>query len=218
VAVLAIAVIAALPIVANTAFVKDRIATAARDAIGRNLTIAGDIEVSLFPPVHVVLGDVRLANAPGAAADNMVTIGALDISIDAMASIDGAVIIDLMTVNDPKIWLEANVAGRPNWDIDSTQASTGSAVGGQGSATSPKSIAPPEIRVGSIRIEGGARSGARARGLASRACSGSCSRSRTCAGGGSRAGPSRGSGREEIGPAGSRWNPPGLARIDDALV
>ena len=156
-------VVFGLPFVINTGFVKDRIAGAAQDATGRALAIDGDIDLSLFPTLSLDVSDVRLANAEGGVAEQMVTVSSLSASIDSMALIGGSVIIDSVVVREPAIFLEQNVGGRPNWEMtpppsDDAASAPGESADDTASAGPAEASAPPEIRIGLIQIENGALS------------------------------------------------------------
>jgi len=158
---LVVLVVVGLPFVINTGFVKDRIAGAAEDATGRVLAIDGDISLSLFPSLSLDVSGVRLANAEGGVAAEMVSIGSLSASLDGMALIGGSTVIDSVVIRDPAIYLEADAGGRPNWELAPQATDDAGGGGGTDAGDSPVSEpeaagTPPEIRIGLIQIENGA--------------------------------------------------------------
>ena len=119
-AVLVVLVVAAAliaPFVIPTDTVRKELLAQIETATGREARIDGDFSVSLLPRVQVVAGDFSLANAPGGAAKNMVELDRLQVRVALFPLIGGRVEIDSFVLNEPKIALEVDRNGRPNWEF-----------------------------------------------------------------------------------------------------
>ena len=65
VVVLVLAAVVFVPLIFDPNDHKDEIAALAKERMGRDLTIQGDIGLTVFPWVGIELGVVELGNAPG---------------------------------------------------------------------------------------------------------------------------------------------------------
>ena len=96
---------------------------------GRALAIDGPIEVSILPAPEITMADLRIANAPGAAASELARIASLDLSLALGPLIGGEVAVTSMTMVEPVFELEHLADGRPNWLVESA---AGAAAAGAG--------------------------------------------------------------------------------------
>ena len=96
---------------------KTQIAQAAKDATGRELTIKGDMRLSLLPRLELEAEDVSFANVPGAAQADMVRLKKLLVQLQVLPLISGEVRIDSFVLVEPVIHLEIDKDGRPNWQF-----------------------------------------------------------------------------------------------------
>lgn len=87
-------------------------------ALGRNLTIAGNVDVSLGRTATVVAEDVRLANAPWGSEPYMVRAGRVRLSVDVASLMSGPVRVRDVEVERVRIVFETDAAGRWNWMPD----------------------------------------------------------------------------------------------------
>jgi len=96
---------------------RDRISAGVKEATGRDLVIAGDISVSVFPWLAVEIGRTELGNADGFGADQFLSFEEASLSVRIMPLIFrqqievGAASLDGLTVN-----LEVAGNGVTNWD------------------------------------------------------------------------------------------------------
>ncbi|MGE0716842.1 MAG: AsmA family protein, partial [Alphaproteobacteria bacterium] len=102
---------------------RDRIAREAEAATGRKLTIAGDIGLAMLPSPRLRVRDVRLANAPGAAVPDMVTLKALEIDVALWPLLTGAIDVTRVTLVEPVIELQTLPDGSGNWVMKPSAAS-----------------------------------------------------------------------------------------------
>lgn len=84
-------------------------------ALERQVTIAGDMSFSLSLSPSVALGEVTLANPPGASRPEMATIGRLEGQVELLPLLRGDIRIVRLVANDLDLVLETDADGRPNW-------------------------------------------------------------------------------------------------------
>jgi uncharacterized protein involved in outer membrane biogenesis len=93
-----------------------------KDATGRDLVIAGDLNlaVSLSPTLEVF--NITFANAPWGEAGDMVSLKQLDAKVDLLALLQGRVDIDYVVLDGLKVVLQTDGKGRANWEFDAPRA------------------------------------------------------------------------------------------------
>ncbi|AUZ84007.1 AsmA family protein [Methylophaga nitratireducenticrescens] len=120
--IIAIAALAALPFVIDPNDYKDEIAAQVEKATGRQLTLQGDIELSVFPWVALELGPLSLSNANGFKSDSFASVEAAEIRIKLMPLLKKQLEMDTIVLDGLLLNLETNKEGVTNWD-DLTKAS-----------------------------------------------------------------------------------------------
>lgn len=166
--VLVVAALVAAPFLIPVETYKQQIASATRDATGRELVIGGDFGVSLLPSIALEAEDVAFANAPGASTPQMATLQALRVKLQLWPLLTGEVRVDEFVLVEPVINLEVDKNGRANWDFggappaDEAAATTAEpATGGGGPAAGLKQLSLGDVRLVDGRINYfDARSGA----------------------------------------------------------
>lgn len=158
--VLVAAAVLALPALVPAERIKNEAAAAVKAATGRDLTIAGDVDVSVFPALAVQVADVALANPPGFAAKDMLRLKSLDIQLRLFPLLSGRVEVDAFVLTAPVVALEIDRKGRANWVFE-TGAEAGTASRPAGGTAGGG--APADIRLGDVRIVDGRVSYADAR-------------------------------------------------------
>lgn len=138
---------------------KDKITVAVRDATGRELTIGGDIGISLWPPVELEVQDVAFANAPGASPGHMASLKQLRIDVDVLSLLSDAVKIDSFVLVEPEIHLQIDKDGVANWTLVRAEQEAPAATGEAEPDEAPDQTAggglPENIFLGDVRLEGG---------------------------------------------------------------
>ena len=76
--IIAVASLVALPFVVDPNDYKDEISSQVEKATGRNLTLQGDIGLSVFPWIALELGPLSLSNAQGFKADSFAKVEAAE--------------------------------------------------------------------------------------------------------------------------------------------
>ncbi len=114
--VLALAAAAvALPFLVDPNDYKDEIANAVKKNTGRDLTIDGDLGLSVFPWVGINTGRLALANAPGFGADPLAQVDEVDVKVKLMPLLRKQLEVNTVALHGLTLNLVTNAAGRTNW-------------------------------------------------------------------------------------------------------
>ena len=92
--VLLVAAVVALPFMIPVDTLRDQAIAAVKENTGRDLTIGGEMSLSLFPSIALAADDVRLSNAPGAEAPDMVSVKQIRLELQLLPLIGGTVRLD----------------------------------------------------------------------------------------------------------------------------
>ena len=95
---------------------KDDITSAVRDATGRELSIDGDLKLSVFPWLGVSLGHSILGNAPGFGDTPMASVDAVDIKVRLLPLLERRVEMKTVLLHGLRLNLARKADGRSNWD------------------------------------------------------------------------------------------------------
>ena len=146
-----LAVVAIAPGIIPVAAYKDRIETAASEAVGRDVTIGDELSFRVFPRTAFRVSDLTIANEAGFEGDHLARVAEADIGVKLMPFIFArSVEVDRFVLTEPDIILARNANGDVNWNLaGGAPADTGNAGGG---------TQYRDIRLGDVRIvDGGAR-------------------------------------------------------------
>ena len=132
VAVIAVVIglVLALPSFLDLNDYKVEIADGVAAATGRELTLAGDIDLTLLPAPTLSVAGVSLSSIEGTRQPKLVEIGALEVRIALLPLLRRQVQVERVTLIDPVVWLEVLPSGRQNWDF-SAPADAGSGTGAE---------------------------------------------------------------------------------------
>ncbi|MFO1086673.1 MAG: AsmA family protein [Reyranellaceae bacterium] len=114
---LLVVVLVAAPFFIDVNTFKPQIAAEVKKATGRDLVIQGPIDLSLLPTPAVTVKGVTFSNAPGSQNANMAEVKAATVKLAIWPLLTGAFEVDEVTLVEPKIVLEVNAAGKPNWEF-----------------------------------------------------------------------------------------------------
>ena len=114
---------------------KEEIAAAAKENTGRELTIVGDMEMTVFPWLGVKIGKVTLGNAAGFKSD----VFAGSERVEARVQLEPLLlkqelIMDTVTLHGLTVNLERDKAGKTNWDDLASGGSSASSSSAGGSS------------------------------------------------------------------------------------
>ncbi len=94
-----------------------KVATYFKEKTGKNITIAGTTEFTIFPSPRLVVRKATVMNNDGFSQPVMMEIPAIEISISPMSLISDDMIINDISIISPTINLERNQSGKGNWDL-----------------------------------------------------------------------------------------------------
>jgi AsmA protein len=114
--VLVIAGLIAIPFVVDPNDYKQQISEQVEKATGRQLTLQGDISLSVFPWIALKLGPLSLSNAKGFTADQFAKVETAEIRIKLMPLLQKQLEMDTVILDGLELNLEKNKAGLSNWD------------------------------------------------------------------------------------------------------
>ncbi len=95
---------------------RDEIETAVRENTGRELTLGGDIGLSVFPWLGLTLDQARLSNAPGFGEAPFAEVGEVEIRVKLMPLLSNTLETETVRLVGLKVNLARDAAGHTNWD------------------------------------------------------------------------------------------------------
>ena len=96
---------------------KGRIESLVTQTIGRPFAIDGAFELEVLPSIRVRAERVRLGNAPGGSAPQMVEIGRFSAQVGLWSLVSGPVDIRSFELSDVAVVLEKDAEGKGNWVV-----------------------------------------------------------------------------------------------------
>ncbi len=126
---------------------KDWIAAKARDAIGRDLVINGEIDLNLGLATSLILNDVTLSNADWGSGPQMIKLNRLEVEIGVLPAIGGTIQINRLVVDGVEILLETDANGTPNWQFKTADGDDGDSTGGDGGAAKDNDGKAPKLPI-----------------------------------------------------------------------
>ncbi len=96
-------------------WLRDPIARKVSSSVGRTFVINGDLNVYLSLRPRIVANDIVLGNAAWGRDPNMAEIKRLDFRIDILKSLAGNAVFPEMALSEPRVVLEVDKDGTPNW-------------------------------------------------------------------------------------------------------
>jgi len=148
-AVLGVLIVAALvaPSLYDVNKWKPEIVAMAKKATGRELVIDGPMSFSVLPVPRATVAGVKFFNAPGSKNPNMVEVKSISVKPALFALLTGNIEVDEVTLVEPKIVLEINAEGKPNWEFAPSVA--------EAKPAAPKPSSPRPLSLGRLTIENG---------------------------------------------------------------
>ncbi len=113
---LLIAVAVVLPLVVDPNDYKEEITKAAKESTGRELTIDGDLKLSLFPWIGVEMGKTSLSNAIGFGDKPFAAIDEVDVKVKLLPLLSKQVEVSTVVLKGLDLNLAKNSEGVTNWD------------------------------------------------------------------------------------------------------
>lgn len=97
---------------------RETIQAEAKKATGRDLTIAGPIDLAVSWTPAIAIEDVTFANADWGSRPAMVKLNRLEVEVALLPLLSGEVEIRRLVVVHPDILLETDAQGTPNWSLE----------------------------------------------------------------------------------------------------
>ncbi len=95
--------------------VRGEIERSVENSTGRDLTIRGDVGVSYWPVLGLRALDVTLSNVEGGRAPAFIAADEIDIGVELRPLLDRQVNVRRLVFQRPRIALEVDAEGQPNW-------------------------------------------------------------------------------------------------------
>ena len=103
---------------------KPEIAAAVKDKTGRDLTLTGDLKLSIFPWLGISTGQMALGNATGFQDQAFASLEASDIKIKLLPLLIKKIEVSRLVLKGLTLNLAKNSAGVSNWDDLSASKTT----------------------------------------------------------------------------------------------
>lgn len=144
---LLLVVLVALPFLIDVNSYKPLIVSQVKTATGRDLVIDGPISLSLLPTPTVSVTGVKFFNAAGSKNANMVEVKSVTVKPSLFALLTGRIEVGEVTLVEPKIVLEINAEGKPNWEFAPSVA--------EAKPAAAKPSSPRPLSLGRLTIDNG---------------------------------------------------------------
>ena len=115
VVVLIIAAAIILPLILDPNDFRDDIADAVRDRTGHELTIEGDLELSVLPFLGVQIGRTSLSNAPGFGEQPLLAINGASVGVRLLPLLSRRLEVSTVTLDGLRLNLVRDKNGNENW-------------------------------------------------------------------------------------------------------
>lgn len=113
--VVAIAAIAIIPSLVPSSVYKEKIQTQLTRELAREVTIDGEVKISVFPSIRAKTDRVVIANPDGFSSANFAAMDGLEAKVKLLPLLSKRVEIAAFKLKNPVINLEVNTDGTPNW-------------------------------------------------------------------------------------------------------
>jgi AsmA protein len=151
--VVAVALVLIVPNVIDWNRYKPEIASAVRQATGRDMQIDGDIKLSVSSDLSFSVTGLRLANAPGLTPPEMLRLGSVTGKVALWPLIRRELRIDSLIVNNAAVHLAINKDGHPNW-VFQPAGTAAEQPASPRAAPEPGGGSGLTVRLGDFRLEG----------------------------------------------------------------
>jgi len=144
---LLVAAVVVAPALIDINSYKPQIVSQVKTATGRDLVIDGPISLSLLPTPTVSVTGVKFFNAAGSKNANMVEVKSVTVQPSLLPLLVGRIEVGEVTLVEPKIVLEINAEGKPNWEFAPSVA--------EAKPAAAKPSSPRPLSLGRLTIDNG---------------------------------------------------------------
>ena len=149
---LLVAVIIIAPMVIDPNDYREEIQAVVKDKTGRDLSINGDLSLSVFPWVGIGINDVSLSNAAGFKAEHFAQIKEANVKVRLLPLLSQQVEVSTVVLNGMRLNLAKDKAGNTNWDDMVQSAGESSEKPSDADADKASGAALGAIAVGGLQI------------------------------------------------------------------
>ncbi len=132
---------------------KQEIAGLVKKQTGRDLTITGDLKLSVFPWLGIETGELALSNPPAFGDEPMLTVKRADIKAKLLPLLRQELQVDTVILEDPTVHLIIDPKGGTNWDDLAAGAAEPADKEKPGAALAALAVQGVKIKNGRIRWE-----------------------------------------------------------------
>lgn len=140
-----------IPLFINVNDYKPQIMAKAKESLGRNVSIDGNISLHLLPTPQISVSQVSITNLPGGSPQDFLHIQTVQASIDLLPLLRKQVKINSIKLDHPEIFLEKLPNGQTNWTFSTSAPTQHSQASNAASSTS----APLDIAFEKVVINSG---------------------------------------------------------------
>src|SRR5471030_1923475 len=126
---------------------KPEIVSQVKKATGRDLVLDGPVTLSLLPTPTVGVSKVRFVNVAGSKNPNIVEVKSITVKPSVLELLRFNLEVSSVTLVEPKIVLEVNAEGKPNWEFAPSVE--------EAKPAAAKPSSPKPLSLGSLVIENG---------------------------------------------------------------
>lgn len=129
---------------------KDDITAAVNRATGRELTLAGDLDLALFPTIRIAVGEASLSNAQGFGAEPMARIRSAELKVALLPLLSKRIEVDSATLRGLELNLARDARGRNNWQDLGGGNGAAAPAGEPADSSAPANL---NLAVGAVEID-----------------------------------------------------------------
>jgi AsmA protein len=153
--VVVIAAALAAPFLIPTDTYKTKLIALVKDSTGRELKIAGPVNLSILPQLAIEAEGVSFANAPGAQDPAMLQLKKLEVRLRVLPLLHGEVELGRFVLDEPQISLEIDKSGKGNWVFRSAAPAAAAAPSPAASGGGANAGALSELRLDDVQLNNG---------------------------------------------------------------
>jgi AsmA protein len=142
-----------IPFLIPESVYRERAQLAASDNLGRDVTLGGEVSLSLLPSVQIRATNVTIANEEGFGGAPFAEMAEMRVGLQLLPLLSRNIMIDEFVLVDPTIRLEQR-GQRNNWTLGASDSTETAAPSGEGFVRRAGAL-PFEASLGDIRIENG---------------------------------------------------------------
>jgi uncharacterized protein involved in outer membrane biogenesis len=135
---LALAIVVAVPIavlllgalyltLADASWYRGKVEEIVTEALGREFTIVGELELDILPEPSILAEKITLANPEWCNEPAMVQVGHLAVTLDLWSLISGPIRVRHLELRGARVWLLLDDEGRATWDFETDGQEQGAA-------------------------------------------------------------------------------------------